>query len=337
MKTSFSLKIFKFLAISFLVVLLFLLAKAIVWSTRFMADTGLSPTLLSRLIFDGGAELSASRDRTNMLILGIGGGDHAGADLTDTIMLVSMNNKDRSMSLVSIPRDIWSESLKDKVNSAYHYGEAKQVGGGLTLAKATIEDVVGIPVHYALVIDFSGFKNAIDLVGGIDITVPKEFTDPDFPIAGRENDTCPGDPKNRCVYETIHFDAGAQHMDGERALKYVRSRHAEGDEGSDFARGKRQQDVLVALKDKIMHPLSWLNTSRIADIPVVIDEATDTDLNIAELLTVGKRFLETKEESIKRISLDDQLYNPPNILYGRYVLIPKEDWESVHTFIQKAL
>lgn len=327
----------KIIVLIILGVFLFILAKGIVAAGRFMKDTGLSATLLARLVFDGGAELKSSGNRTNLLILGIGGGDHAGADLTDTIMVVSMNNKDRSMSLVSIPRDIWNDSLKDKINSAYHYGEEKQVGGGLTLAKATIEDVVGMPVHYALVIDFSGFKSAIDLVGSIDVKVPKAFTDPDYPIAGRENDTCPGDPKNRCVYETIHFDAGMQHMDGERALKYVRSRHAEGDEGSDFARGKRQQDVLVALKEKIMQPFSWMTVSRISQIPSVIDDATDTDLNIAELLTVGKRFVETKEGAIKRVSLDEQLYNPPNILYGRYVLIPVEDWESIHRYINEQL
>ena len=161
--------------------------------------------------------------------------------------------------MISVPRDIWSDSLKDKVNSAYHYGEEKKKGGGLTLSKAIVSDVVGLPIQYALVLDFSGFEKVINLVDGVEVNVPKSFTDPDYPIPGKENDECNNDPEYRCRYEALHFDAGVQVMDGARALKYVRSRHAEGDEGSDFARGKRQQEVILALKTKLMSKDIYLN------------------------------------------------------------------------------
>jgi polyisoprenyl-teichoic acid--peptidoglycan teichoic acid transferase len=307
----------------------FFVVKGLLFALRFMRTTGVTPSLLASLVVDDGVVLKSSNDRTNILILGVGGGTHEGADLTDTMMVVSLN--------VSIPRDIWSETLKDRVNSAYHYGEEKKKGGGLLLSKVVAEDVVGLPIHYSFLLDFSGFKEIIDMLGGIEVNVSKAFTDEDYPIAGKEKDSCPGDPTNRCVYETIHFDVGMQHMDGERALKYVRSRHAEGEEGSDFARGRRQQDVLVALKDTLVHPTKWVTPDRIRQLQAIFDRATDSDMNLGEMATVAKRVGSVKDEDIQKVSFDTLLYNPPTYLYGRYVLIPVRDWEEIHTFIKQKL
>ncbi len=326
----------KLVALAIAVLLFFFAAKLILWSVHFMRETGVTPGLLVRLVFDQGAKLKSQDGRTNILILGIGGGTHAGADLTDTMMVLSSDAKSQTMAMISIPRDIWSDTLKDRINSAYHYGEEKQKGGGLLLAKVLVEDVIGQPVHYELVIDFSGFKNVIDGVGGVDVDVPRAFTDPDFPIAGKENDTCPGDPTNRCLYETIHFDAGLQHMDGLVALKYARSRHAEGEEGGDFARSRRQQDILVALKNKMIRPLTWTPT-RLTNLPKVLDEASDMDMNIGEALTLGKQLVGIDVGKIKKISFEDKLEVPPSYVYGRYVLVPTEDWEDIHAFVANEL
>lgn len=312
----------KILRLFLFIVTAAILVKALVAGARMIRDTGILAPLKSQ---DG---------RTNVLLLGIGGGTHTGADLTDTMMVLSLN---RNLSLISLPRDIWSDTLKDKINSAYHYGEEKKKGGGLTLAKAVVEDVVGIPIHYSLVIDFSGFTNIIDLVGGVTVNVPHAFTDPQFPVEGKEDDDCNGDPKFACRYETLHFESGAQTMDGKRALQYVRSRQAEGQEGSDFARGQRQQEVLVALKEKLFKPNFWLSISRVRILFSAFEKATDTDMRLGEFFSVGKTIAGVSEDDVKRISLDEVLYAPPTIWYGRYVLLPKKDWESVHEFIKSKL
>ncbi|OGG34464.1 hypothetical protein A2363_00445 [Candidatus Gottesmanbacteria bacterium RIFOXYB1_FULL_47_11] len=289
---------------------------------------------VAKLVFNGGAPLASSSDRTNILLLGIGGGNHEGSDLTDTMMVLSLDNKKKTSAFISVPRDIWSETLKDRVNSAYHYGEEKKKGGGLLLAKVTVEDIVGMPIHYAVVVDFSGFQNLIDQVDGIEVVVPTAFTDTQYPKPGMEESTCPGDPTNACVYETVHFDAGLQHMDGARALVYARSRHAEGDEGSDFARSRRQQLIIVALKNKLMRPLTWFTVSRMKSLPSVLDDATDMDMTMSEALTIGKRFVGVGENDIKKISFEDKLEVPPSYVYGKYVLVPTEDWESIHSYIK---
>lgn len=319
------------------VVALLVLIKIAVASGNFVKNTGLSPGTVIRLLVNHGATLSSSDGRTNILVLGIGGGTHEGADLTDTMLVLSLAWKTRTMALISVPRDIWSDTLKDKINSAYHYGEEKKKGGGMILAKAEVEDVIGIPVHYALVFDFSGFKKVIDLVGGVTIDIPQAFTDTEFPIEGRENNLCNGDPQYRCRYQTVHFDSGIQTMDGERSLMYVRSRHAEGNEGGDFARSRRQQDVLIALKQKFTSPFLWLSPARDITLIHALDDATDTDTNLGEFLTVGKFMAQIPSRSIGKIAIDDLLLTPPDWVYGRYVLVPKVDFDTIHVYIKNQL
>jgi LCP family protein required for cell wall assembly len=320
-------------------VILFAIASlGIFQAVRFMQSTGLTPQLGAKLLFNDGITLSSTNDRTNVLILGIGGGDHQGGDLTDTMIMLSLDSNKRSAALISIPRDIWSDTLRDKVNTAYHYGEEKEEGSGMLLAKIVAEDVVGMPIHYSLLIDFSGFKDIVDLLGGIDVNVSRAFTDNEYPIPGKEHETCPDDPTNRCLYETIHFDSGIQHMNGERALTYVRSRHAEGEEGGDFARNRRQQEVLIALKDTVVNPFRWVTLDRLTALPTVIDRAIDTDMNIGELATVLTRYTKINEENVKKISFDTLLTEGPRYLYNNlYVLVPLEDWASVQTYIADEL
>lgn len=330
-------RLWKILFFVALFLLILGVTKMVFWSQSVMRETGLTPMTILRLLVNTGVDLKSQDGRTNILLLGIGGGTHAGADLTDTILVVSLVPSTKKMAMISVPRDIWSDTLKDKVNSAYHYGEVKKEGGGLTLAKVVMEDIVGLPIHYVLLIDFSGFESIINIVGGIDITVPVAFTDPEFPIAGKEDDLCEGDSKFLCRYESVSFRSGVQHMDGETALTYIRSRHAEGDEGSDFARGRRQQEALVALQEKLRNPSIWLPPSRAMFLFKAFDQASTTDMRIGELATMGKVILKIGYKETKRISFVESLVEPPLWMYGRYTLVPKENYSVIHTFIKTQL
>ncbi len=301
------------------------------------AQTGVTPQILLQLIIDGTDSLKSSDGRINLLLLGIAGGTHEGPDLTDTMLVVSLKKDSPSISLLSIPRDIWSETLKDRINSAYHYGEEKRKGGGKVLAKAIVEDVTGLVIYYVVIVDFSQFERLIDVVGGIDVVVPKAFIDTQYPIAGKENDECGGDTTYACRYETVQFLEGLQHVDGKTALKYVRSRHAEGDEGTDFARGIRQQEVIVALKEKIMQSKPWFHPNTSIQLLQLADLATDTDMTIGEQLTMGKYLLNVQLRAFSKISIEPLLINPPSWMYGRYVLVPEKDFETIHSFIKKSL
>lgn len=301
---------------------------------NFMRENNISFGFISGLVSNKDVPLKKYQDRTNVVILGIAGGDHDGPDLTDTIMFLSFDFAKHDIVLISIPRDIWLPSIRDKINTAYHYGEGKKKGGGLVMAKAGVEEVIGQPVHYAWVIDFSGFKKIIDLVGGVDIFVEKGFVDEYYPIPGRENDTCGGDPKFACRYETLRFEKGLQHMDGERALKYVRSRQAEGEEGTDFARDSRQQQVIVALKNKLFNLSLVADQGKIKQLLSILSESTSSDMDLSEKALSAKFFLQLKNENIRRIVLDSGdenkkrkgfLVNPPLVkeYKERWVLVPR--------------
>src|SRR3990167_5619174 len=205
-------------------------------------------------VFTPEKKIATTAGRTDILIMGKAGEGHTAPDLTDTIIFVSVSHIDSSVILLSLPRDIWIPSLRAKLNSAYYWGNQKQEKGGLILAKSSTEEIVGKPIHYGIIVDFSGFKRIIDVLGGIKVEVQTSFIDEKYPIAGRENDECDGDPDFKCRYESVKFDAGVQSMDGETALKFVRSRNAEGDEGTDLARSARQQKVIAATKDRVLKP-----------------------------------------------------------------------------------
>lgn len=329
---------------------IFFLVIVITWKLlfpiyKFAQQNSFSKEFFSSLILNSESPLKKYQNKTNVILLGIAGGNHEGTDLTDAMIFLSIDYNKKDVVEVSVPRDIWSETLKDKVNTAYHYGEEKKKGGGLILVKSIVEEVVGQPMHYAYLLDFSGFKKLIDLVGGVEVEVQNSFIDNFYPISGKEDDFCGGDPEFKCRYETLQFEKGLQHMDGDKALKYVRSRQAEGEEGSDFARGKRQQKVIAALKNKLLQPaFFWQNLTHIKELATVFDDTTDTDMKLSEQILFFKSFLKLPDQNFRRLVLDSGdaengrkgfLLNPPLWQYnGEWVLIPSTgDFDEIHKYI----
>jgi len=264
--------------------------------------------------------------RTNILILGKGGEGHEAPDLTDTLVLASVDFDKNAVSFLSIPRDIWIESLRIKLNSAYYWGNERQENGGLILAKSSVEEIIGLPVHYAVVIDFVLFKDLIDEVGGIEVDVEYSFVDHRYPIPGRENDECDDDPKFLCRYETIEFRKGFQFMDGDTALKFVRSRNAEGDEGTDIARSKRQQKVILSLKNEI---LSWniiFSFNKLSNIKELVGSRTETDMDTIASVIVARKIFDARN-NFRTLSIPEEFLE----------VAPKSpDFDNLYVFIPSA-
>jgi polyisoprenyl-teichoic acid--peptidoglycan teichoic acid transferase len=227
----------------FLLVIFILLSSFLIVDVVFKrAGVGGYAETVKSFLFSRDSAIKSENGRVNILILGKGGKGHAGADLTDTMIFASLSLTNHSITLVSIPRDIWIPEIRAKINSVYHYGNVQlERGGGLNFAKQVASKVTGQPVDYALAIDFSGFQDIIDTIGGVDVSVDRSFTDTKYPIAGKENDMCGGDITFACRYKTIHFDKGIIHMDGATALEFARSREGDNGENTDFARSVRQQ------------------------------------------------------------------------------------------------
>jgi LCP family protein required for cell wall assembly len=254
--------------------------------------------------------------RVNLLLLGVGGGTHEGPDLTDTVIFASIDPKSKEVLLVSIPRDLWVPEIQAKINHAYIYGEEKEAGKGLLMAKAMVGKIVGQDIEYAIKIDFNGFVKAVDEIGGLDVAVERTFDDYAYPISGKEIDPCGHDEVMiasfsaqiatgsateseffPCRYEHLHFDEGQTHMDGITALKFVRSRHAFGPEGSDFARSKRQEKIIAAFKDKIFSLEILLNPGRVLELVDVVRDSIDINIKEDEyddFIRLAQKFKEAK-------------------------------------------
>jgi len=311
------------------------------------------PSLLFTFLKDTGS-LKEYNGRTNVLVLGTGGEGHPGQNLSDTIILLSVSRKTKDIVLISIPRDLWVEDLKAKINTAYAFGEEKKKGEGIKLAESVVSNLLDLPVHYTVKIDFSGFVKTVDLVGGIDVDVEKEFTDSKYPVAGKENDLCGykiveveenGVKKNviqdatgsavldalafSCRYETIHFARGMTHMDGKTALKFVRSRMGTNGEGSDFARARRQQKVIMAMKDKIFSMETLFDPQKVISIATTLGKSIDSDIKEEEVAPFIKLVQDLKNSNFRNFILSSEgedalLENPPFGEYnGQWVLVPK--------------
>lgn len=322
---------------------------------------------LFQLAFEKEIQLKETKEkRFNILLLGVGGGNHEGPDLTDTIILASIDPEKQKVTLVSIPRDLWMPELRAKINTAYTFGEEKREGGGLLLTKATVGELLGQQIDYAVKIDFDGFIKAIDMMGGIEVDVLNTLDDYAYPIEGKETDPCEKTEEEitdltaqiatgsatefeafPCRYEHLHFDPGLQYMDGETALKYVRSRHALGIEGSDFARSKRQEKVISAFKDKILSAGTLLNPVKLTNLVSVLAGSIETDIKEDEYDDFIKLAKKVEKGKIDSIALDvgDEaeeryglLYNPlpSEEFLGAWVLIPRignGDYSEIQKYV----
>ena len=231
---------------------------------------------------------------------------------TDALMILRVDFKNEHASLLSFPRDLWIP-LADlvyydiqygRINTAYYFGEKFGMpGGGVEILKRTIFLDFGIPIDHYLLIDFQGLINIVDLLGGIELDVPKAIYDPAFPTDD---------------YGTVLFelDAGLQHLDGITALRYARTRRQD----SDTERIKRQQSILVAIADKL------LQADALTLIPALyetIDGSFETDLSLTEILWFASQATVLGTSNLRTYSIDQTMLIPHITPGGAHVWLPK--------------
>lgn len=300
--------------------------------TSIIAHYRNSQTVVGSFFVNAQDNLLTTNGRTNVVLMGVGGEGHETPDLTDSIVFISINHASSRVAILPIPRDIWVKTMRAKVNSAYYYGNEKREDGGLDLAKSSVAEITGQPVHYVLVLDFKGFINAIDTVGGVDIDIERSFDDYLYPIPGKE-DAEPEEDR----YEHLRFEQGEQHMNGELALKFSRSRYAEGLEGTDFARSARQQKILNAFLDKIFSVDSLLHPTAVKETMDQLQSSINTDIVAGEYASFLKAVLSFRKEgrNLTTGNLEDYLETPVDrSLYdGQWVLAPVVDWQEIHDYV----
>ena len=263
-----------------------------------------------------------STDRINFMFFGVGGEGHSGSQLTDTIILATLDTKDDRVSMLSIPRDLaypLGNAQFEKINAVNAYAEEKSPGEGAKIASRAIGKLLNVPIDHVVKVDFGGFTKFIDALGGLDVTVERSFTDTSYPTWDEK-------------WQTVQFKAGEQHINGDLALKYVRSRHGNNGEGTDFARSRRQQIVLTAVREKLLSLNTLANPNRIAQLWGVISSHIQTDLTPWEIVKLAQSSRNIDTSNIKMRVLTDEPSGEllPGNINGAYMLFPKKpDWSEI--------
>jgi len=211
--------------------------------------------------------------RVNILLLGIDKRPDEVYARTDTMILVTLDPNTNQAGMLSVPRDLWVSIPgydEDRINKANFLGDQYGYpGGGPALTMKTVQYNLGVPVHAFVKVDFDGFRNIIDTLDGIDIDVPQTIDDPKY-------------PDNNYGYDPFYIEAGHHTLDGYDALRYARTRATPG---SDFSRAKRQQQVLLAIRDKALQ-LNML--PKIPELWSSMSGTVETSLSLVDILELAK-------------------------------------------------
>ncbi len=228
----------------------------------------------------------------NILLIGVDRREGEECIRNDVNIVVHIDPVRRSASMLSIPRDARvhiPDYRYDKINASYCAGEEnfKDQGGGPMLVKSTVEEFLNMPIHYYAEVDFSGFERVIDLAGGVTIDVPTPLLDNEYPT---EN----------YGFTRVYIPAGLQHMDGKTALEYARSRHTD----SDIGRNQRQQQVLLALRQRALSRQTLLDMNRTNAIMQELGQSLQTDIPVPTILSLAQLVDKIDAARISSYALD---------------------------------
>ncbi|MFH1864126.1 MAG: LCP family protein [bacterium] len=303
------------------------------------------------------------------VLLGYGGAGHDGGTLSDSIILIEADPSTKKASIISIPRDLWvtiptdfNNTSYNKINAAYSVGlddtrypnkrpEFKGKNGGGNLAKSVVSQIIGANVDYFAAVDFGRFTKIIDTLGKIEVDVPKTFDDYFYPVKGLENETCGKSAEEiadlhskysefelekqfTCRYEHLHFDRGLITIDGEAALKFVRSRHGDGDLG----RSERQFAVLEAINKKLITLSAFTKGGSLLN---TLFGMVKTDLSLNKIYEIYQILGEGGGYKVTKIHLsEDNSLTAKKGPQGQYILIPKagiNNYTEIQNIIQQVM
>ncbi len=259
----------------------------------------------------------SGEDRVNILLMGIDRRPgEAFVSRTDSMMIISINPQDETISILSIPRDLYvviPGRGRDRINTAFVYGaNGNDPLGGAILSMLTVEYNLGVPINHYILVDFSAVIKGVDALGGIDVYVPREINDPTYPSMDYG-------------YDPLYIPAGQQHFDGVLALKYARTRHVD----NDFGRAARQQQLMLAARDKaIALGISGL-LLRAPELYNQLETGVRTDLSLEQIVSLARIATDIPAENVQSDVLDYDYVSSYTTEGGAQVLILQNDKAAV--------
>ncbi len=253
------------------------------------------------------------KGRVTLLLLGLDYADweftdRVGPPRSDTMILLTVDPVGKTAGMLSIPRDLWVSlpgfEGEYKINTAHRFGEIYQVpGGGPGLAMRTVEGLLGVPVNYYARVDFKAFQEFIDELGGIELDIPSQI---------KVDPTGPGN--------TVMLEPGRQTLDGATALAYARNRYTAND---DFDRSERQQQVILAVREKALHPGSLARL--VARAPALYQKFStgiQTNLTLRQIIQLAWLAQEIPAEDIQQLQIGNDAVTNATSPEGESIYIP---------------
>lgn len=319
--------------VSALVVLVLLVIVAIIVIPTAQKVLAFGSAISTQSPLTSQADYMNTADRVNILIMGYGGSGHDGAYLTDSLVVMSLLPQSHHTTLISVPRDLWVQYPPNsgnytKINAIYtnaSNNNANAVAGGDAVAQK-VSLVTGLDVRYWMTINFAGFRDFINAIGGVDVDVPDAFT-ARYP----KND----DPNIDAGWKIIHFSRGLKHMNGETAIEYARARYVLDNpaEGTDFARSARQQLIMKAALSKLKDWHNWFSLFGALD---ALKRSLYSNLSLADLASFA---LKMDLNNAHRVGLSNS-----NVLVdatsndGQAILLPRNDnWQAIKDYVKQQL
>jgi polyisoprenyl-teichoic acid--peptidoglycan teichoic acid transferase len=272
-------------------------------------------------------------DRVNILVMGYGGSGHDGAYLTDSMVVMSVMPQSHHTTLISVPRDLWVQNPANsgnytKMNAIYPVASTNNtdpVAGGNAVAQK-VSLVTGLDIKYWMTINFAGFRDFINAIGGVDVNVPDSF---------KANYPANDDPSINASWKTVQFTKGLHHMDGETAIEYARARYVidNAAEGTDFARSVRQQLIMKAALTKLKDWHTWPSFFSALD---ALKHTIYTNLSLADLALFA---LKMDLNNAHRVGLSfSNVLMDAKSSDGQDILLPQnDDWNAIKTYINQQL
>lgn len=315
--------------------------------------------------------------RINILLLAMrGANDPAGGNLADSIEVISIQLKENKISMISIPRDLFVDNpavgYKTKINAVHAYGEQKGAGNGLTYMEQAVGDVAGIPIHYAVSVNYDAFTQIIEAMGGLKITLDSPFEEAaqfNQPHVCDSYFTVPTgkyEEKTKKIYDKetgaykrtrvvkryplctapveklecggdFKLPAGPQTLDATKALCYARSRET----SNDFERAKRQQQIIAAVKDNLLSAGTLTDFTKLNGILDSLGNNVKTDMQAWEIKHLYDLYSQMKEAAISQKVIDSSDDSETGLVHGVKdetfgdILVPNGDnYDKFHQLFQ---
>lgn len=300
--------------------------------SKFLSTAGLTFSESRELLKTAANTLpQKTNEKTTFLILGIDSvSNKQGAPpLTDTMLLMTVDYSTGTIRGLSLPRDLWSQEYKTKINALYYYGQERYPENPENFSKEVITQLTAVPINYTIVFSLSSISELVEILGGLTIDIPEGFVDTEFP---REDIDITSATNSADLYETVVFKQGLEKMSADRVTKYIRSRHSPGDTGTDTNRANRQQLVISALIQELSSKEVLLNTEKLGQMYLWYNKYMTKYLPVSDALSIGKELYPSRN-TIHFSTNSLSIY--PDVPHGVLMHPPIQQTDNQWTYIIK--